>query len=663
MDPVSCDLETIPFEPAYMAPAIVCASTYHPQDGLRLWATDQLWGMFDRILTEPAPVLGHGFAYDSCCILQHAPEPIRKLLWDKYERDQVVDSIPTERIIEISTGVRGRLKLDLLAARYGVEVTKSPVQTDFGRYYGRPISEYTREHRRYLGGDSAELWRLYKRQRGRGIASDKDIAELTRGDLWLRLMSNYGIRTDPARVAKLETETQAEVDDLTKIAQGFAPDGSDVPDFPRMMRRERTRAQVRDGKWFSRDMNVIKALVLEAYGAEGVPRTDGWNDAKRAGKLAEKLADDPLFGIGTSKEVLEESGDPRLEAIADLAEYLSVRNKDVKMLKAGVDAPIHARFSWGAATTRGTCSAPNLQNFRRKAGIRECLVPRPGCCFIETDYPSLELFAVAQVCAWKLKRFDLVGHMNHGRDYHAVLAAEILGTTYEDVMARKGKDPQVDNTRVGAKNGNYGLLGYMTNPDTFAWYVNHQSRSEKNPRGLGWTREDAIKTMKLWRRNAHDPVAFLNYVDTLRNGQGLYDVQIPGTGIVRRGCTRTAGANTHFQGLGAVIARRAGWKIAKAQYITREMPSRTVDFIHDAFLAECKLEVRNTVAALQEKYMAEALTEVCPDMHIVPILDAIRKGLKPGRDCMAIDSAGMDHYSKNAHSAYDKNGDLVVCEV
>ncbi len=652
MDPVACDLETIPFEPAYMAPAPVCASTYHPQDGVRLWATDQLWEMLERLCREPAPILGHGFAYDGCCILQHAPEPLRKLFWAKYEADGVVDSIPTERIIEISTGVRGRLKLDLLAARYGVEVTKSIVQTDFGRYYGRPISEYTKEHRRYVGRDAAELWRLYKRQRGRGIASDSDIAELTRGDLWLRLMSNWGVRTDRERVKTLERETQAEVDAETLLAQAWGG-----------MRTTRTPAQIRDDKWFSRDMKLIKRLVLEAYGEAGTPRTDGWNDAKREGKLAEKLASDPLFGIGTSKEVLEESGDPRLEAIADLAEYLSVRNKDVRMLQAGVDNPIHARFSWGAATTRGTCSGPNLQNWRRKTGIRECLTPRDGCCFIETDYPSLELFAVAQVCAWKLKRYDLVGHMNSGRDYHSVLTAEILGTTYEDVMSRKGKDSQVDNTRIGAKNGNYGLLGYMTNPDTFAWYVNHQSRSDKNPRGLGWTRDDAIKTMRLWRRNAHDPVAFLAYVDTLKNRMGLYDVEIPGTHIVRRGCTRTAGANTHFQGLGAVVARRAGWKIAKAQYITGEMPSRTALFVHDSFVAECKREVRNQVASVQERLMCEAMTEVCPDMHILPLLEAIRQGKKPGRDCMVIDSAGMDHYSKNAHGAYDKNGDLVVCEV
>ena len=81
MDVTALDLETIPFAPGYMAPAIVCASTYHPQDGTRLWATDQLWPLFERLFSAPGPVLGHGFAYDACCILQHAPDRIRRLLW------------------------------------------------------------------------------------------------------------------------------------------------------------------------------------------------------------------------------------------------------------------------------------------------------------------------------------------------------------------------------------------------------------------------------------------------------------------------------------------------------------------------------------------------------------------------------------------------------
>lgn len=608
-----------------MAPPIVCASTYHPQDGLRIWPTSELPACIERVFGGSNPVLMHGGAYDACCILEWYPE-LRHTVWNKYEADQVLDSIETERIIEISTGVRGKLALDELARRYGVTITKSDVRTDFGRYLGQPLSAYSAEHIRYVGGDAAELYTLHQRQMSRGIAAVRDIADLTRGSLWLRLCSNYGIRTDGTRVDALERATQEEIEELTELAQEWGA-----------MRTTRTPKQLRENGWFSRNTKVIKARVKEAYG-ENYPRTERED-------------------VSISKIALDESGDPKLEAIAHLGELLAVRNKDVKFLRDGVHQPIHTRFGY-AATTRTTSSGPNVQNFRRKAGIRECLIPRDGCCFVETDYPSLELFALAQVCAWKLNRYDLVQNMNSGKDYHAVIAAGILKTTYEDVRERMKTDPTVKNARDCGKYGNYGLCGYMTDPATFAFYVNMGSRTDENPRGLQWTTEKAAEVMELWRRNATDPVAFLRYVDTLRNSVGLYDVEIPGTTIVRRGCTRTAAANTHFQGLGARIARVAGWKIAKHQYISCDMPSRTVDFVHDAFLAECRIEDRDQVAMMQEVCMAEALHDVCPDMEIYPeSLHGARQGVT------LIDSAAQDHYSKNAKSKRDAAGSLIVCRV
>lgn len=664
MEPVALDFETCTFAPGLMAPPPVCASTYHPQDGLRIWTTYELPAMLDRLLIQEknTVLLGHGFAYDASVILEWFPQDIREALWRLYEEDRVRDSIDTERIIEISTGVRGKLALDELARRYGVSVQKSCVRTDFGRYLGRPLSEYTKEHKRYVGGDAAELFTLHKRQMGRGIASIKDIGDLVRGSLWLRLCANYGIRTDPARVDELERSTQEDVEELTKLAQAWGG-----------MQTKMTPKQVREGGWYSRKTAEIKDLVIKAYGWHGAPKTDAWDAGlDRKGNQTDPRGIpntpefDPHWGISISKTVLDESGDPRLEAISHLGELLAVRNKDVKFLKKGVEEPIHTRFGY-AATTRTTSSGPNLQNFRKKRGIRECLIPRDGHCFIETDYPSLELFALGQVCVWKLGRHELADAMNAGMDYHAVIAEGIFskhadpkyrGMKYDQIMALKGKDPVVSNTRDCGKYGNYGLCGYMTDPETFAFYVNVGSRTEENPKGLQWSTDKAAEVMDLWRQNAHDPVAFLHHVDSLRNSLGLYDVEIPGTTIMRRGCTRTAAANTHFQGLGAKIARVAGWKIARLQYITRTMPSRTVDFVHDAFLAECRIADRDLVARLQEECMAEALNEVCPYMRIYP--ESTHRGKK---GITLIDSAAQDHYSKFAKSKRDEKGSLIVCPV
>lgn len=665
MEPVAFDYETCCFAPGLMAPPPVCASTYHPQDGKRIWVTGELHGLMDRLLSERTPILTHGGSYDHAVTLEYFPD-LRHKLWEKFERNELRDSLPTERIIEISTGVRGGLKLDVLAARYGVKVTKSCVQKDFGRYLGRPLSEYSAEHKRYVIGDSAELWNLFDRQWGRGIVGLADLGDLMRSDFWLRLCSNYGIRTDPDRVELLESSTQEEVQELTERAWAWGA-----------MRTKMTPAQQREGKWFSRIESVVHQRVLEAYGGNP-PRTDGWDAGlDRKGRQTDERGIpgsdkfDPLWGVSASKAVLEESGDPILEDYARLGELLKVRNQDVKMLKLGTQQPIHTRFGF-TISTRTTSSGPPLQTFRKKRGIRECLMPRPGCCYVETDYPSLELFAVAQVCAWKLGRYDLVGHMNNGRDYHAVIAEGIFkgkphpefgAMSYAEIMKRKGSDEIVKAVRDCGKFGNYGLLGFMSNPETFQYYVNNGSRTEENPRGLQWTKEQAGEVMVDWHKVAIDPVAFLSYVATLKNRTGFYDVEIPGTTIVLRGATRTTAANVHFQGLGAVIARRAGWKLAYRQYIARTMPARTVNFVHDAFLVECKIEDRDEAARHNEECMAEALHEVCPDMRIYPELEAKRLGLISGVNCCIIDSAAQDHYSKYAKSKRDANGRLVICEV
>lgn len=646
MTPTAFDLETVCFGPGFMAPPPVCASTYHPQDGLRIWTTDELPYILERLLDDPTPVVTHGGAYDAACILEWLPQLKRKL-WSKFEKDEWHDSLITQRIIEIETGDnRGSLALDNVGRCYGIEFTKSPVRTDFGRYYGRPLSEYSAEHLRYVGADSADMWEMYQRQRSRGLAATRDICDLARGDFWLRLVSNWGVRTDPNRVDQLEEMTTKDLTILTELAQEWGA--------------MRTKPPMDPSKWFSRDTKVIRQRVLEAY--EGnPPRTDSYEEAMRDPELlAAKLAKDPLFGISASKVSLADSGDEDLEKLQLLGELLAVRNKDVTMLRAGVVEPIHTRFGF-AATTRTTSRSPNLQNFRRKAGIRECLIPRPGNCFVETDYPSLELFAVAQVCAWKLGRHDLVNQLNRGRDYHCVLGARILGMNpesagvYEEFVANKKREPY-SGARQVAKNGNYGLLGWMTNPETFARYIRNGSRTADNPQGIPVTPAEALTAMNLWREHAGDPVFFLDYVNTLRNPSGYYDVEIPGTTITRRGCTRCAGANTHFQGLGAVVTREAGWQIAKAQYIDGTMPARTVLFTHDSFAAECAVADRTTVANQLEEIMAAALTKVCPDMFILPMLqDPDRKNVT------RIKSSAMTNYTKNApEGEYDDAGELLL---
>lgn len=647
MTPCCFDFETLTFSPGFMAPPPVCASIYHPQHGAQLFSTSELPALLERVLDDPAPLLMHGGAYDSCCWLEWYPE-LRRKLFAKYDADAVLDTIETERLIEIATGDRrGRLALDLMAQRYGVTVVKSYVRTDFGRYYQRPLSEYSPEHVRYACGDTAELHTMHERQEARGLVSRRDVADLCRGSFWLRLSANWGVRTDPARVVDLERTTQAEIDVLTEFAQqcgfmrGDITTGAGRPKDP--------------SKWFSRDTKAILRRVLEAYGPRNVPRTDSWDpEDSRADRTSADF--DEIWAVSRASLVLDESGDFDLETLSELGKLLAVRNKDLVMLRDGVAFPIHTRYGW-AATTRTTSSKPNMQNFRKKRGIRECLAPRAGNVFVETDYPSVELFAVGQICKWRLGLTGLLERMNRGEDEHAHIAAKILGIPYEQVLKEAKTDPRVKNARDCGKYGNYGLLGYMTNPATFARYVNMGSRTEENPRGLQWPDEKADEVMRTWRKTATDQMAYLKSVDKLRNRLDLYDVELPGTSIMRRGCLRSVAANTGFQSLAAKLARMAGWLMAKRQYVEYTMPSHTALFTHDAFTGECKEADVDEVAAAQEECMAEAMTIVMPDCSIWPA----SRG--PKKNVAIVSSDAMRHYTKFAKSGRDDRGRLEVCDV
>jgi hypothetical protein len=580
------DLETELIAPSYLAPAPVCLSTC--VDGrAQLYATEQIEGVIGEALDRGNTLQGHNVAFDAAVLIEHYPRLVRPLI-EAYEQGRVVDTMLRERIIEIACGdSRGRLGLDYVGAKYGVHVEKQgDVRLSYAPLRGRPLSEYSPEQVRYAMDDARHTETIGERQCQRGLAQEPDVAMLCRDALALHMTAAWGVRTDPERLHLLEEETTENIAELSEIA---------------------TQAGFLRGDG-SRNMAAIRAAVEEAY--EGnAPVTEKGNT--RCDKIT-----------------LQDSGDFLLERLSTLGELLAVRNKDLVMLRRGVNEPIHPRYGF-AATSRTTCAKPNLQNFRRKRGIRECLMARPGCAYVATDYPSLELYALAQVCIWLCNHHQLADALNQGKDYHAVVGAGILGISEEEMLRRLAAgEATAKDARQCGKYGNYGLSGFMTKPETFALYVNLGSRSESNPRGLGWTAAKAAQVMRAWMANAHSIRAFLNVVRGMRNASGFYDVRIPGSTMVRRGCTRPAAANTHFQGLGARISTRALWKVRVGQILGRA-PGRTLLFPHDEIVSEVAERNVTECAAWHEKCMKEALEEMCPDMNVT------------------LDSNAATHYSKN----------------
>jgi hypothetical protein len=141
-----------------------------------------------------------------------------------------------------------------------------------------------------------------------------------------------------------------------------------------------------------------------------------------------------------------------------------------------------------------------------------------------------------------------------GWNFHAEVGSYILnnGMTPEEVLAAKeAGDEAAKQAYNAAKPLNFGLPGYMSRASTVQSYA-------RIGYGVNLPVHRWQELMDLWYDTQHDQVAYLReYVDTLRVGEGrgsLYNVPIPGTLIIRRGATRTAAANTGFQGLGGRVA-------------------------------------------------------------------------------------------------------------
>jgi len=121
----------------------------------------------------------------------------------------------------------------------------------------------------------------------------------------------------------------------------------------------------------------------------------------------------------------------------------------------------------------------------------------------------------------------------------------------------------------------------------------------------------------------------------------MYNVPIPGTLIIRRGATRTAAANTGFQGLGGRVAERGLYYTVRAQMLGL-LPGKVCAFIHDEEISDCKVEDVEEVRVGQERWMLKAAEELLTDVQ------------------MKVESVAMRHWSKKAKHKLNSAGRLAI---
>lgn len=610
MTVIAIDTETPLFGPGRMTPRVVCLSyAMRDVDGPIVGLVPGSAAVRDvrDILESGHSIVGHNLAYDLACLCAMG------LPWDvvieAYESDRVYDTSLRQKLADIAAGCYrgfdregggppvkiGYSLADLTSRALGRSLAKG-ADTWRMRYHeldGVPIDSWPVEARAYAMGDALATLEVYEVQEVE-VPPDwlVDQHRQARAALWLHMASVHGLSVDGHALARFRASVEAEQEDLGRTLAAHGLLSAPV---------RRRSGEVEPPK---RIMSAVKARVEAAYRALG--------------------ADPPTTEKGatsTDRTACEDSGDPVLVAYAEHSRLGSYLSKDIMALSVGLhDGKIHTRFEPILETGRTASTAPNVQNFPRKPGARECIIPRPGSVFVCADYAGAELSTLAQVCVWLFGASTLAETINAGLDPHLRLASEILGVSYDMAkevkasgIARGGIAPDdVSRARQTAKVANFGLPGGL-GPATlvyYAWQSYH----------VRLTLDQATHLRDLWRETYPEMRLYHEWVDHQIRTEGRL-VQAM-SGRIRGKVTFTSACNTMFQGLAADMAKDAGWRILREQVVDPFSPlagTRTVNFIHDEFVLEADPEDGHYLD-LCAQGLADCMTGAartwCPDVRI-----------------------------------------------
>lgn len=718
---VAWDSETALIRPAQLAPDLVCVTWQEPgqaagiehhstvEPRLRGWLEDS------NVL-----FVGHNLAFDFAVIAERFPH-LRELIFKAYAEDRCTDTMLRQQLLDIAAGVyRGRIdaKGKRISYRYGLEdlakrcaglhLTKDAWRTSYDSFLDVPLAEWPARAlevqargRVRLAEIDAQLTTLPKSEKQIAkalqkereglvemVASDpnrcteyplddaratfdvwkaqevhagrylKDQFRQTRAAFGLYLSSAWGICVDSegARLLREQIEAEkAELDDELLMAGLIREDGT-------------------------QDMAACRALMLKVCREQGIPvvRTDAhfaeeltWEQRQAKGlkPRCKKLDGTPLDDgsdeceehVCLDADACERTGDDLVIAIGDWKTTKKQLTNDIPALERGAIYPLHTRYGL-AGTGRSTSAKPNIQNQSNRPGFREAFVARPGFVFVQNDYPTLELYTLAQCCITWFGHSKLAEALRMG-DPHLWVASIILNKPLSWCAENK-KLIEVVEARKRAKPINFGAPGGMGTPKLVATTrkatIKQEGRAAWEALGLdagAYTDEKgrprfpvAEQLKEQWKTafpEMEDHFARIrNLTDT---DDGLAMVETLFTGRWRGKATYCATANNGFQALGSDCAKNAVWKVAEAQYTKRQSPlfnTRTVAFVHDELILECKDDGRaHDVAFELARVMTDAANEFLPDIPI-PF-----EKMQP---------TVMYRWSKKAAQVFDDNGRLIA---
>lgn len=492
-----------------------------------------------------ARFINQNLPFDMIVAMHADNERMIPAVFDMYEEMVMEDCYVREMLIDLAAGYLGFVRnarnkktgklikrkydlADIARRRLNVEMDKTTWRLGYWELVETPLSRWPDGAKKYVTDDVHVALDVYLHQRAE-VMEDIESGEVPdsimqeQAHFAMALISAWGVRTDPAKVAVFKHQLELDLDVFKKALQrvGF----------------------IREGRVESKDKKAIEAYLVRVADMIGfeLPRTD----PNKLGEKARAKAPDGNIrqGAATIDDLLEamnitfftnneDSGGPteheqaltmahdviqgranakvhfsapkaekkrKLKSKEDVGDYddkegsdddedidvsqqpdelralalLSYHTSTQKVLRTYIPPaehggrwPINAFYNPVLNTGRISCQRPNLTNLPKAPGVRECYVPRPGNVFASCDYEALELHTLAQACLMLLGTSRLAEALNDGVDPHLAMACDFLldGIPYDEgKKIRKDEThpryKEVVHARNIAKASNFGLPG------------------------------------------------------------------------------------------------------------------------------------------------------------------------------------------------------------
>ncbi len=582
----------------------------------------------EKLLRDRSVVLaGHAVSYDFAVICAERPE-LLDLVFQAHADNRVRDTDMRERLIAIAQGTFAEdrdvaYSLETLAwQRLKIKLDKSTYRLKYGSLINVPITQWEPGAVTYAADDARATLKVFRSQAEECddycLASSKSVDGVhgvhhedhaCRKAWALMLMRCHGVRTDGEDVDALEHN-------LLGVERGLM---ADLVEAKILEKHKKNNS-------YTAKKKVIQARVEATFTARGLPAPTTDASTKF-----------PNGQIKTDAETCEDSGDPILEKYSAYVGNDKILGTYVPALKAGARYPVNAWWNAQLVSDRTSCSGPNWQNPPRAEGVRECVIPdyEGALVYSSTDYATIELVALADFTDKQFGNSKMAQRIREGMDLHTALAARILSISYEDAKANKSR-PDVKHARNLAKAIGFGFPGGL-GADTFV-------KMSKKGYGLTFTTPEARSYKALYLSENPEMVKFFNHISALC-ASGYGTVTIPGSGMVRGGCTYTAAANTHFQSPVAYGATMALFEISWQCYVRARgsilFGSRPQLFIHDEVICSHPAGIANECALQIQKVMEEQMQKV---LTSVPV---------KAEPCL------MTRWTKSAEPQFNSQGELV----